>query len=508
MTLQRNLNTRRQFLELSMWGLGGLAMSSSLLQSCKKDHNANPNNPTKPGAPLPSLGDADPDYNEEAKMVVVTGLSLIPVVGEILGPLTDLLWPTGGGVWGQIAGQVEALINQKISANVLLQVNDDLQGLNQSLILYFNEVKNGAPSDILGQWRDTRNSFVTAQPHFQSDGYQVLLLPLFAQFNNLYLSLLRDAAISGKDWGMTDGDFQQVKLDLTTMIQNSSTYSTQYFQSGLAAVKKSAPVGAPACEPFNTVNKYNRQMTLSVLDYFDTWSSYDITTYPNGNTVVLTREIYSDAYGSCMYSGDLVMATPPPTKFPTNVTVWSGENVGSVQLTYPAGSGPAGATVTPRMGIPSGSNEHPIAIAADNPIISARVYSDVWVGSVQFLFNDGTASDVFGNTYGFSHYDDSGWLSYTHQVISSMHINGIFSDDTITGCADSIVFGFMHWITSAATLKAVSAIYVKSPKELSMASVAKAFPKLAVSDASITSDLKSARQAYWDSIKARAAKIK
>jgi hypothetical protein len=516
MFLQTVLTTRRQFLEHSLLGFGSALILPSLLASCT-DHRV-PISPSGPTIPIPSLGDYSIDWNDAAKTAVTTGLEMIPEVGDILGALVDIFWPsTNEDVWSEIKAQVEALVDQKIAANVYQQVSEDLQGLNNSLTLYLNELKNGNASSILDQWISTRTVFVNALPHFQSQGYELPLLPLFGQFANMYLALLRDGVIKGKDWGRTDADQQQTAQDCITSINGFYAYTANVYNTGRFNLMKATKRNDSVCEPFRTVNTYDRQMTLTVLDFMDSWYYYDAIKYPNGAKVVLGREIYSNPFGSCDYSTnkDTIGLPTPPTQFPTNLTVWSGPRITAAQLTYPANSGPGSVTQTPRMGDLSRGSANIVNTSPSNPITKVRTLTGVYQGqyfqnalpgALQFQFNDGTTTGLVGDTGGnLGALADSGLFGYPNEALSSVYIHGA---NTELGGADCVVFGFQYWQSPATTLVAIGTFYVKSPNEHSAADFAKAFPKLGITEGVFTDALKAARKAYWAYMETRAKALK
>lgn len=496
MSSQDFMTTRRKFMQRSALGAGGLLFSSMLLASCTDHDIPDPQNPDFP----PIGGVAEIDWNDDAKILVTSVIEMIPVAGDILGGLLDIFWPsTKEDIWGEMKAQVEALIEQDIAAAVYQQVSEDLTGLNNNIILYVNEVKEGSPSEILAQWMITKNFFVNALPHFQSVGNELPLVPLFGQFANMYLGLLRDAVAFGVSWGRTDADHQQDITDLQTGISDYTSYTTNTYNTGRSNLVNQTKADPHHNEPFQTVNTFDRQMTLTVLDFMNTWPYFDVTLYPNGTKYVSTREIYSDPMGTCDDSGNIVIATPVPTQLPTTLSVWSGSLYNAIQLTYPTGSGPGGVTTTKLMGASGGFNRV-YNIPASNPIYSAATTYGSVVNTITFKYVDGTYSDVLGSVAG----SNVQTFGYYEQVLSSVHINGVSS---FYGSADCVVYGFQDWQSPEAILRAISAMYVKSPKERSVADFAKAFPKHAIPADLITEELKTARIAYWKYVKARVDEI-
>jgi hypothetical protein len=501
---------RRKFLGRSVLSAGSVIFSSALLESCTKYGIPLPGHgsgPEKPPPLFPPLGDSNINWNDAARTVVTTGLEMIPEVGEIIGPLVDIFWPsTTENVWGEIKDEVEALVDQKIEEHVYDTVKEDLAGLNNSIILYRNELKNGNSASILIQWISTRTTFATALPHFQSNGYELPLLGLFAQFANLYLSLLRDAVLFGTSWGRTDADHQQDITDLQSSIKAFSKYTVDTYNTGKANVSAATKPNYTTCEPFFSINRYDRQMTLTVLDFVTTWPYFDATVYPNGTKVVIGREIYSDPKGTIDNSGPIVLP-PPPTQPISSVTVWGGDRINAVQVTYPEGGGPGGVTQTKRMGASGGSNQFPKGGVFDlttfGPILGAGCAAGSIVNGLRFKFS---------NSYEFPYPIYTGGpggdefsFSYPNEILSSIHINGV-SD--YYNSADCVVFGFKFQQNQNVSLETLQLFYVKSPKEKSAADFAKAFPNAKIPGDFITQDLKAARKAHWDAIEAQAKEIR
>ncbi|HEX5153408.1 MAG TPA: insecticidal delta-endotoxin Cry8Ea1 family protein [Parafilimonas sp.] len=442
------------------------------------------------------------DWNDDAKSAVTTGLGMIPEVGSILSCLVGIFWPSSKeDVWGEIKTQVEALVNQAISDNNYQLVSDSLEGLNNDLTDYVNAANSGDETVTGESWITAKMTFDKALPDFQMKGYQLLLSPLFAQFANMYLSLLRDGVAFGKSWGWNDNFLQQTASDLTNSITSFISYANDTYNTGYDNIVKNTKADYHACQPFKAVNTFTREFTLSLLDYMNMWAYFDVTKYPNGTNVLLTREIYTDPMGTCDDSGNITIPSAP-TQRPTGLTVWGGDRIDAVQLTYPQGAGPGGVTQTPRMGDQDGgSNQSPhggvFNIDVENPVIQARATYGSIVNCLQFLFNDGTTTDMFGGSAGWGS-NDSGLMGYLWQFVSSVHINGV-SD--FYGCADCVVFGFQYWQPPEATLSGIRALYVASPIERSADEFAKFFPKVQIPDDFITEDLQAKRKAYWDYMK-------
>ncbi|MGV3604453.1 MAG: insecticidal delta-endotoxin Cry8Ea1 family protein [Dyadobacter fermentans] len=504
MSLQKVMH-RRKFMQRSMLGFSSAFILPSLLQSCIKDHDIPGPNPI--GEP-PLVGDSELDWNDLAKSAVTTGLSMaIPEGGEILSALVDIFWPSDKpSAWDEVKAQVEALVDQKIGDFEYQLVTEDLAGLSGLLAIYLDELNDGSNEEKLIQWFAVRNGFVAALPHFQAKGYELPLLGLFGQFANMYLSVLRDVVVKGKEWGRTDADHARDISTLTKTIQDFNNYTQNIYQNALSAKIGSTGFVYKQAEPFRTVNAFERQMTFLVLDFQNLWKYYDITQYPNGtgDAELITREVYSDPMGTGANSDiRFTVPTPMATQFPTVVDVWSNDKYfTSVQMTYPPNSGLGGVTQTPKYGTPDGAHRT-YNLAPSNPVTTINVTSGGGVNTVQFILADGEGLDILGVDPGGNKYT----VGYPNEGMSSAYIQeAVYINNHYIAAV--MVFGFRYWRSPAAQLHELKNLYVKSPKERSGSDFEKASPKLGNTANLITAELKAARQAYWTAVKVRAAKYR
>jgi hypothetical protein len=445
------------------------------------------------------------DWNYAAENAVAGAIGMTPEVGSILSALVYILWPQSGeDVWAEIAEQVEELIDAKIDELVYQQVSDDLAGLNNVLNDYLATVQTGDITNTSQQWIIASSLFDEQLPHFQSDGYEVLLLPLFAQFANLNLSLLRDGVLFGAGWGWNQSYQQMISKKLTDSIDNFVYYTNQYYQLTRYDLQKTKKDNHK-CEPFRSVNAYEREMTLSVLDFMQLWGYYDPTKYPDPVSVYLDREIYSDPVGTCDDSGAINIpgrAQQPMIEF----TVWAWDRIDAVQVTYPSGAGPGAVTQTARMGDKSGGSNQPphggVFKVSGNPVtVAAGLAGDI-LNAFTFTFKDGTTTGKLGgNQPGGSKFS----FSYTGEIVSSIHINGV-SD--FYGSADCAVFGFEYEQAQEVNADTMELLYVTSPSEVTLDDLAKRFvtKQVRLNELRAKASAESwaaRRREYWAYLKAR-----
>jgi hypothetical protein len=431
------------------------------------------------------------DWNNAAEQSIEFGLGMVPEVGPLLSTLVSIFWPSSGtDIWAQIEQQVEQLIQQALTQLVQEQVSASLQGLNNNLESYLTALKDGTgdPSYISEKWNVANGDFLQQLPTFQLPDYQLLLLPLFAQFANMHLSLLRDGVVGGAAWGWTPAIIAQTQTDLTNAIANYRQYAPPVYQSGLADVKAKTKANNHSAEPFRSVNNYVRQMTLTVLDFVNMWQYFDVSKYSGPVTVYLDREIYTDPQGTCDNSGPIVLPSAP-TQPISQISVWAWDRVDAVQLTYPSGGGPGGVTKTARMGDQGGGSNAPphggVFNVTSNPVTIATAASGDIVNYMTFKFANGSSSGKLGGNYPGG--TPINW-SFANEILSSIHINGISSS---YGSADCVVFGFKYQQSQQVDDEVRKLVFVASP--VVPAALAQSAPAA----------WQDARTAYWKTLQSK-----
>lgn len=407
------------------------------------------------------------DYNNAARVVISTALGEIPGVGFALGALVEIFWPDSQqDVWSEIKDEVEQLVDEKISELVYQQVQEDLEGLENNLNEYLWAVQNSQSQTYISEkYNVALGDFLQQLPHFQSKGYELPLLPLFTQFANMHLSLLRDGALYGTSWGWTEEIQQHTREQIVETISSYVEYTEKIYNDGLQSTQKNAPSNKHYTEPFNTVNRYIREMTLDVLDFKDMWQYFDPVKYPTPASIYLSREIYSDAVGTADNSGTIKLPSAPQQPI-SKVEVWAWDRIDACQITYPNGGGPGGVTQTSRMGDKSGGSSNPphggvFNLSRENPIVKVTARTGDILNAWWFTFKDGSVSNQLGGNYsgGSDHV-----FTYPDEILSSIKIMGISS---YYGSADCAVFGFKFDRESTLPDQAVlQKMYIASPSAL------------------------------------------
>lgn len=406
-----------------------------------------------------------PNYNDLIRTVINAGIfralesygpEAIPV-GLFLTDLLGALWPESKeDVWEQIKDKVEALVNKKLDDALYEQVSEDLQGLQNVASDYLRSIDNKYdPSEIKTRWIALNEIILNAKPHFKTAGSEFLLLPLFVQFANIHISVLRDMVACGSTWGCSDNEIADYKQDLGKYIKEYTDYVNTQYANKLNTINPAA--NKYKTEPFNTRNNFIRQCTLTILDYKDLWKYLDLNTYPTPpDEIVLTREIYSDPYGLADDTGISIPTSPKMA--PSKITIWGWDRLDAIQVDYQTGGGPNGVTTTGRMGdtqrpdghggYTGGSNQPPhggswqLMDATGNAqshggyCEAATVRSGTIVNAMRLRFADGTWSNwCGGNQDGGTNYN----VEYSGHFISSLKVMGI---SNFYGSANCLVIGF------------------------------------------------------------------
>ncbi len=424
------------------------------------------------------------DWSNTAMNLIASTLGLIPEVGSLLSGLVYILWPSDQeDVWDEIKDQVQALVQQDLTQLVENLEVQTLQGLKGSIQDYQDALTTNDPSNISQNWTSAKLNFIQQMPQFQTQGYEVALLPYYAQAVNLYLALLRDGVLHGKDWGWTDADVAVTTKEMNQAIQDACQWVDTTFgqvnETRLVAFGQAQtdylkftgedhlPVDYPLGPHYNVTawNEYNNflyWMTLKVLDFRNTWPYFTAAPVK----VVLNREIYSAACGSCDYAviPDTPWVESMPTQPLTTIEVFAGDRIDGVRLTYPPGGGPNGQTQLSRAGLDGSVSTFN---TQTNPLVRASVTFGDIVSALQFQMADGEWFNIGKNNPPGSHT----WALWapSGEIVSSVYIHGT---SEFYQSADLIIFGFRYQQKTTADLTALRHLYVCSPSQIDLTELA------------------------------------
>jgi hypothetical protein len=409
----------------------------------------------------------DVTFNNAVKETVEVGLGEVPVVGGLLSGLVNLFWPESGtNVWGQVRADVEALLNQALDNLVYNGVytllngasNIDPTGMWGVINLYEQSLTSGKNSTKTTAWVAASEIFASNVGQFKQEGYELLLLPLFAQMANMRLSLLRDGVLNGATWGWDTSFIDDIHKDLKLAIYDHVQWASEWFNKGL---NQTTGWGAQ--------NTYARGMILQAVDYAFYWPYFDPDAKNASPTLPPnTREIYSDIQGtaanevasfpnitacsvtlnydpaaspassnySIMAPAILSWNTPVRDAI-TSISVWVNTWINSVQVTY-------GQSAGPLMGVQPAPNVTP-QVYSTMPITTGRGGSGDVIDWMQFVSNNNPASfsEVFGNIDGIKVATGPTPFIWTipGEQLSSVPFIGY---SQYYGFASAVIFGFRY----------------------------------------------------------------
>jgi hypothetical protein len=467
--------------------------------------------PTRHWAPLPicesstgGLASASDDvvgsYNpladpsNDLKIFLKMFLAKVPEVGPLLTGLVDLLWPAGGDADTNLFKEiVEQETYDRVSNNLRSLYDllmDPTTGWNKQVTdwqTYCLDPDHGGSFDshdcvakardsLFGWFQTTVEGFTgtggrRAFQQNETTDYRVDLLPLFVQFENLYMALLRDGVLLHEYWKERkdlDPDWEDLDSDVAWNAMAAELNPANTNDLGVAYVDKIFNLGLdqhPAPHdpsdwdhPFDYVDNWNtrlsyiRDYTLNVLDYRDTWKYMDPRAYPDGvpGGVKLTRMIYSDLVGQPHARPNLPSNVAGPLK---EMSVWTktissaaGKKtvIGTVQATSPPLLGPAQSGAITGENPQTSHNPHYYSLSALGPIIKVDAQDALaFCGSTSIDFVFATGGESRAGDYCSNHYSQV--FNYDDEVLATAHvISHLHWDNKWGDIADAFVFGFRY----------------------------------------------------------------
>ena len=360
------------------------------------------------------------DWNKVLLETITFGLGEIPIIGGLLEHIALALWPEEQiDVWGEIKDKVEKLVDKDISKEVYNRVSAELGnrkeklGLIGSILNFQDALKNN--ENAKADWLDMNNSFITAGSTFQESGYQVLLLPLFAQFANLHLTIMRIGV--KKKWY----DVSELQRYIETYINYVDTVYKRGDDQRVKEKKTS----------YNYINAYRRQMTLDVLNFRDMWKYFNPHLYPKDVKVTIPKDIFYTITEYMSNPYDYDVSYPAPEKKGPALEkielIWlldypDGYNlIQGVMSEYKAGKTAYSGVLDNNGQIPPYNKacdpeadyfcvyKKDVSINQDNPIIN-----------VQALYE--TTGAVYSLSFGFKDGSYTGWIPTPNQTAYPNHI--------------------------------------------------------------------------------------
>lgn len=226
---------------------------------------------------------------EFSKEAMVACMGLIPGVGPYLGALASCLFPifwgeSGGDVWGAIRARVEAAINEKIEQLWNKLLSNDLQGFKDLIDEY--KKKAAQASGGSEQYKqDARTAFWIARSkgidkwaQFTDADYGWKTLPLFAQYANLRILLLRDAIHNAEKLGFEDSRVAEFKKELLELAgpynavhpELGGKFARHVMETGFKGLERTWGMG------YQHYFNYQRIIMIGAFDFLPMWSQLSV----------------------------------------------------------------------------------------------------------------------------------------------------------------------------------------------------------------------------------------
>jgi hypothetical protein len=405
---------------------------------------------------LPTEIDLEKFYSA-ARQGILIAVRTIPSVGAALSKVMELLWPgPHEDVWPRIREQSERLVNQRLAEEKVKAVKESLLGIRANMNDYLRAAAVGSnQTDI--HWHTTLSQFRQHEDTFRSEGYELLLLPVFTQMANLYLLLLRDGGLHGREWGWDPAHQAEMIASLREKISVFTQYAHNTAQAGLAERRASfqrrdhGPRNPAQRYEYalgwSLYNEYLQELTHSVLDFQALWPYMDVVAYPEGGNPVFKRQLYTPATG-----GSYTPIAPPAWRSEAlgRIRVWAGDRIDAIEAVN-------GDVSTGRMGSPTGGTLSPpagadlatpkttrvIGYAPPGRIVPIELRTEtikvpdvLW--GLQLEFSTGARSPLLGVQYQPTAVEAFSY-GYPDHMLATVRVMGADGDYGSANCA---VFGF------------------------------------------------------------------
>lgn len=257
------------------------------------------------GAPV--AGESYEVWNAgDAEIVVRAALEMVPGVGALLAGLAGVFWPRDSADLYTLIDQIENVSAQQIAKTALQSLQQAIYDFNwleneqwyQHCVLTITEPNCTSDKQALVQSYDTwvekfRDSGVAFQqdPALHDD-----LLPMYAQYENMYLSLLREGLLYGGQWGVNATSMAKYRKYLQEELDTTGTGRGIGYVDAVDTANR--PDAGNDWAEWKAWNAYERKMELEVRDFRRLWPYMDPEKYPNGYPgLTQTRMILSDPVG-------------------------------------------------------------------------------------------------------------------------------------------------------------------------------------------------------------------
>ena len=304
----------------------------------------------------------DPTYTDTldslltlGSMVIKFGLGKIPVVGGLVSALFGFLWDTympGEDVWDQIKDKVQKLVDEAISDAVYTLLKQELAGLKNALADYLASLKllPGDKVHVQQTYVAVDVVFGSIIPKFQNPKEAWAVLPLFVYAATLHLTLLRDAAIHGSEWGNSYELTETIMAKAHAKTIEYRAYVDEQLAIKVASVDSKSPNPRLdeawwRTEYWNNIVWVWNARQEAVLDVAQYWGDMDPTVNSTAVKTNYASAIYSDAYGGVRDHGGWDEWDSECRKYGGSVTSRVNNNQSNISTVYAEFYGGDGPTI-------------------------------------------------------------------------------------------------------------------------------------------------------------------
>ncbi|WP_273325662.1 insecticidal delta-endotoxin Cry8Ea1 family protein [Vallitalea guaymasensis] len=269
------------------------------------------------------------------KGAITGSIGCIPVVGALVSNTVGLFFPDSlPELEADIKKEICDIIDYEFSKDTLRVLSSNMLGIlnnadryKESMVLYLKYLQNPTDDsvDILkSELRSSADEYLSNLeqyiPNFKKEGYRVVSLPLFTLMANLHLTLLRDLALNGEEWGYSNAKVEVYTQDIINKVEEYRQYVQMIYKQGLNerykddvmtdfpsryGVHDLGPGKNVATYRWNYINDYKRYMRMYVLDLASLWTYYDIEVYPDYVNFEQVEHIYSSIVGRAGITEDI-----------------------------------------------------------------------------------------------------------------------------------------------------------------------------------------------------------
>ena len=396
----------------------------------------------------------------------------IPGVGKFLGPLLSIFWPND-------TVDYSTMLTLAVNQGVYDLVGGDLNGVKGSVDDFLNTESqlgyNGfTPDYVAGDWYRKRDDIRNDVGQFYSPNREWALLPLYAQYENMYLSFIREGVLSGMKWGWSpnflvsmyqtyflggDGLKSHGSTGINDALPYVKTIHDHQIRTDLGCKYPDSTTDPPdntgcATDPktvFTKTNPDERKFQLLTGDYGPMWKFLDPMAYPFGDpNFKVTRMIYSDLVGNVKSS---TFSVPTNQSYPLSSITACDKYIPLTSYWYfdaiKADNSPltgvfTGDTTT-TCHTPKNGNAY-TATWPGGPIIDAKGYrvanSNVnTIARIDVTYSNGTGHHLGPSTSSVTLPQD---FTYPDETLQAVKIIGAWSPGASEYVGDSAVFGFRY----------------------------------------------------------------